>query len=219
MRWQSTEYAPKRVAGVTHKNRDGSDRQRILKTCRAGMRVNLIHESDNPVDPNAVAIRIAGGQQIGYLAADVAQWVAPWLGSGQVDFACRIKSVESFESDDGRTMLGALITMTRLELVPGDPPLVTLAKFAVRPLVLMAKAGATVAPPIWSALISSLRRVCRVLATLANSCLRPMTSAAKAVDRGLATLAEGNTVMLNVFRITAAITVATLIALCILMLA
>ena len=106
MRWQSTKYASKRVVGVTHKNRDGSDRQRILKSCRLGMRVMLVPEPDNPVDANAVAVRIAGGQQIGYLAADVAKWVSPWLGSGQVDFKCRIQTIEPFEADDGRTLLG-----------------------------------------------------------------------------------------------------------------
>jgi len=223
MRWQSTEYAAKRVVGVTHKNRDGSDRQRILKSCRPGMRVTLAHEPDNPVDQNAVAVRIAGGHQIGYLAAEVAQWVAPWLGSGQVDFACQIKSIEPFETDDGRTMLGAQITMTRLELVPGDRPIVAILKFVGRPFTLAAKGILAAAPSGRSAartarvaVATAGRRSGKLVRSLATPVVRTAVGAAKTADAGLATLAEGNPVMLNVFRVTAAIAVCAILAMIVL---
>jgi hypothetical protein len=223
MRWQSTEYAAKRVVGVTHKNRDGSDRQRILKSSRPGMRVTIAREPDNPVDPNAVAVRIAGGQQIGYLAAEVAQWVAPWLGSGQVDFACRIKSIEPFEMDDGRTMLGAQITMTRLELVPGDRPIVAILKFIGRPFSLAAKGIVVAAPAFRSAACAARvaaatagRRLGKLARSLVVPVVRMAVAAAKTADAGLATLAEGNPVMLNVFRVTAAIAVCTLVVMAVL---
>jgi len=217
VRWESTEYAPKRVAGVTHKNRDGSDRQRILKSCRPGMRVVLAREPDNPVDMNAVAVRVAGGQQIGYLAADVAKWVSPWLESGQVDFKCRIKSVEPFESDDGRTMLGAEITMTRLELVPGDPRLVALAKVAALPFVAVVRAAAMAGPAmrvVFRVARARVASICHRVVVGSRTIARPTVAAAlaglKKIDNGLATLADGNPVMLNVFRVTAALGVSTL---------
>jgi hypothetical protein len=223
MRWQSTEYAAKRVVGVTHKNRDGSDRQRILKSCRPGMRVMLAREPDNPVDPNAVAVRISGGQQIGYLAAEVAQWVAPWLGSGQVEFACRIKSIEPFETDDGRTMIGAQITMTRLELVPGDRLIVAILKFVCRPFALAAKGIFAAAPAFRSAARTARvvganagRRVGKLARSLVAPVVRTAVSAAKAADTGLSALAEGNPVMLNVFRVTVAIAVCTLVVMAVL---
>jgi hypothetical protein len=221
MRWQKTEYAAKQVAGVTHRNRDGSDRQRILKSCRPGMRVTLAREPDNPVDPNAVVIRVAGGQQIGYLAADVAQWVAPWLGSGQVDFACRIKSIEPFETDDGRTMLGAMISMTRLELVPGDAPIAAVFKIVSRPIIVAAKGAALAVPAFRSAFravgvaaVSGARLACRSARSISTPVARVILSGLNTVDKGLAALAEGSPVMLNVFRVTAAIAVGVVVVMC-----
>ena len=65
--WVKTaDYAPKEVAGVQHANRDGSDRQAALSGCRQGTLVTFRRESDNPVDPNAVALFV-GRSQIGYL--------------------------------------------------------------------------------------------------------------------------------------------------------
>lgn len=216
MRWRSTEYAPKRVAGVTHRNRDGSDRQRILKSCRPGMRVTLAREPDNPVDPSAVAVRIAGGQQIGYLAAEVAQRVAPWLGSGQVDFACSIKSIEPFQTDDGRTMLGAQITMTRLEFVPGDRPIIAAVKIVGRAFMLAAKCVRHSAPAFWmigrTAALSVARRVNAFTRLILVPAGRAVWSTVRRADSGLAALADGSPAMLNVFRVTAAIAMGVIVA-------
>jgi HIRAN domain len=214
MRWQSTEYAAKRDAGVTHKNRDGSDRQRILKSCRPGMRVRLAREPDNPVDPHAVAVRIAGGQQIGYLEAEVAQWVAPSLESSQVDFVCRILSIEPFETDDGRTLLGAQISMTRVELVPGDSRIVALIKFVGRPIVLAGKGLSTAAPALRFA--AAKVRVAEATAgrrygTFARALVRTVLSAVRAADARLSRLAEGNSVILNLYRVTAALAVCAVV--------
>ena len=163
---------------------------------------------------NAVAVRVAGGQQIGYLAADVAKWVSPWLESGEVDFKCRIKSVEPFESDDGRTMLGAEITMTRLELVPGDPRFVALAKVAALPFVAVVRATAVAEPAMRvvfgearACVASICHRVVVGSRTLAPPTVAAVLAGLKKIDSGLATLAEGNPVMLNVFRVTAAVAV------------
>jgi hypothetical protein len=63
------------LAGVSHSNRDGTDRQRIISRCSAGELLTLKAEEDNPFDPNAVAVIRLNGEQIGYLhredAADV----------------------------------------------------------------------------------------------------------------------------------------------------
>src|SRR5882724_4895755 len=47
---------PSKVAGVSHENRDGSSRQRILRHCTAPESLRLVAEPDNPVDPKAIAV-------------------------------------------------------------------------------------------------------------------------------------------------------------------
>jgi hypothetical protein len=56
-----------KVAGVTHKNDDGSDRQEILSTCSLLQMLRAENEDNNPHDPNAIRISTEDGQQIGYL--------------------------------------------------------------------------------------------------------------------------------------------------------
>ncbi|MEN0109573.1 MAG: HIRAN domain-containing protein [Planctomycetota bacterium] len=55
-----------KVAGVSFPKDDGSDRQRIIKRCRAGERLVLGRERDNPYSEYAVKIVRENGQQIGY---------------------------------------------------------------------------------------------------------------------------------------------------------
>jgi hypothetical protein len=71
------------VAGVSHKNADGSSRQRIIReSVRPGYRLGFRLEDDNPVDPDAVAVFAPNGRQIGYLRAhnglpeEVREWIA-----------------------------------------------------------------------------------------------------------------------------------------------
>ena len=47
---------PSKVIGVTNSNADGSNRQELIRSCRAGQRLTLIREPDNPYDPSAVLI-------------------------------------------------------------------------------------------------------------------------------------------------------------------
>jgi hypothetical protein len=61
-----------KVVGVTKNNPDGRNRQKIIGACCPLEKLKLEHEDDNPVDPNAVAVRRANGQQIGYLSAEIA---------------------------------------------------------------------------------------------------------------------------------------------------
>lgn len=57
------------LAGVTHANADGSDRQDLLAECREGETVELRRESDNPHDRWAVAVHRLDGAQLGYIPA------------------------------------------------------------------------------------------------------------------------------------------------------
>ena len=63
-----------KVAGVTHKNADGTSRQEIIEDCFDGERLVLEREPNNLHDPNAVLVRTEGpGDAIGYLSADTVQ--------------------------------------------------------------------------------------------------------------------------------------------------
>jgi len=58
------------VAGVSHSNRDGTNRQKIIARCSAGEVLVLRHEKNNPVDPNAIAVFRQNGEQVGYLSRE-----------------------------------------------------------------------------------------------------------------------------------------------------
>ena len=61
-----------KVAGVSFKNDDGSDRQEILSTCSPLQTLRLEHEENNPYDSNAISVCTEDGRQIGHLFRDVA---------------------------------------------------------------------------------------------------------------------------------------------------
>ena len=77
-----------KVRGVTKRNQNGEDRQRIIRqSCRSGDALCLVREPTNPVDPNAVQVlRIVcpdapdkpqRGEQIGYISRELAEDLAP----------------------------------------------------------------------------------------------------------------------------------------------
>ena len=72
-----------KVVGVTKKNEDGSKRQEVIAGCKVGELVVLIRESENPYDSNAIAVYHSSRKQIGFIAADLAEQLAPDLDSGQ----------------------------------------------------------------------------------------------------------------------------------------
>lgn len=71
------------VVGAAFPNRDGSNRRFEIMLCTPGEPVTLRREPKNPADGNAVAVLSARGIQIGYLAAERAQWFAAKLDQGK----------------------------------------------------------------------------------------------------------------------------------------
>ena len=78
------------VAGVTYPNRDGSNRQTIIATCRAGESVILEAEPDNLHHENAVRVLRKDGSQIGY----VVPRIAPQLPSNITGFTAFVAAVD-----------------------------------------------------------------------------------------------------------------------------
>lgn len=71
-----------RLVGERFENRDGTSRQEELEQCSVGEPVTLERETDNPVDPGAVAVFSARGRQIGYLGADRATFIRGKIDRG-----------------------------------------------------------------------------------------------------------------------------------------
>jgi hypothetical protein len=81
-----------KVVGVTHRNSDGTDRQKIIRNCRVFETLVLDHEEKNPHDPNAVRVLRGNGQQLGYLNAGLAEEVV-WKSGQGYRFATFIKDI------------------------------------------------------------------------------------------------------------------------------
>ncbi len=58
------------VHGITHKNQDGTSRQKIIDSCSEGEEVFLVPEPDNRFDAGAVKICRRNGEQLGYWRGD-----------------------------------------------------------------------------------------------------------------------------------------------------
>lgn len=95
-----------KIAGVSHKNADGSSRQAIIRQCSVGESLELRREPDNPHDPFAVAVFRSTGQQLGYLPEHC---VRDGRSSGTVTSAldsgaeCRARISDLTGGTDGKT--------------------------------------------------------------------------------------------------------------------
>lgn len=87
------------VAGESFTNDDGSSRQAEIRRCRAGERVDLVREPDNPHDPLAVRVVSERGVQIGYLPTS-ASWIAERLDKARTVEAA-IKDVTGSRGKNG----------------------------------------------------------------------------------------------------------------------
>ncbi len=79
----SLEHFFGHVAGESHRNADGSDRQAIIPRCRVGDLLVLEHEPDNPHDINAIRVLRQNGEQIGYLEREFAGEVVSRSAKGR----------------------------------------------------------------------------------------------------------------------------------------
>lgn len=77
-----------KVVGVEKQNPDGSNRQRILKRCRAGEELSLVRDPHNEYDENAIKVCREDGQQLGFIGRDIAWDFATGLDQG----LCKIKA-------------------------------------------------------------------------------------------------------------------------------
>ena len=77
-----------KVVGVTFKNDDGSDRQRLIRNLvrngelEEGTELFFVPQPDNPYDSNCVQVRAGNGQTLGNLSREVAAQVAPQIRQG-----------------------------------------------------------------------------------------------------------------------------------------
>jgi len=72
------------VAGVTHKNADGSNRQDIIIACSEGERLELVPEPDNPHSKDRTAVKVCrrNGAQLGYIPAQESPRVSVMFQKG-----------------------------------------------------------------------------------------------------------------------------------------
>lgn len=81
---------PTKLAGVTHPNADGSDRQELIRRyARPGEPLLLVPEPNNPYSPNAIAVYLVRSEgifnkrevryQLGYLREEVAMELTRYM--------------------------------------------------------------------------------------------------------------------------------------------
>lgn len=99
------------VTGVTHQNRDGTNRQTILRRCSEGDAVVLKREPANRYDRNAIAVFTNEREQIGYVPAEQTSQIAPLMDAG-VLFGGRISLLMG--GTDEKPTLGAVVQVGRL---------------------------------------------------------------------------------------------------------
>jgi hypothetical protein len=98
-----------KIRGVTKRNPDGTNRQRIIRECcRKGDALCLVREPRNPVDPDAIQIlRIVcpddpekpqRGEQLGYLSRELAGELAPRMDHDGFVLMAQIINVTGGES-------------------------------------------------------------------------------------------------------------------------
>lgn len=101
-----------KVVGVTHKNPDGSNRQRYIESCSLREELRLAPEPDNRYDSDAVKVCRATGQQLGYLDSVLASEVAAALKHG-VRFRAYISDLRGGTPD--KPTRGVNLLIVRIE--------------------------------------------------------------------------------------------------------
>ena len=71
------------VVGLDYPNNDKSNRRFEMLLCKRGEPVRLLLEPKNQADERAIAVLSTRGVQLGYLTAERAWLIQPWLQAGQ----------------------------------------------------------------------------------------------------------------------------------------
>lgn len=113
----TNKYFDTKIAGASFPNADGSSRPSIIKKCEPMEVLRLELEPNNPVDPNAIAVKRVDGSQLGYLESRVASELHRDAGK-PMSWSAIFKHVSRHPSTD--EVVGAVILLTRSDLGPGD---------------------------------------------------------------------------------------------------
>jgi hypothetical protein len=119
-----------KIRGVTKRNIDGADRQRIIrKWCDSGDALYLAREPNNPRDRNAIRVlrvvcadvadKPTVGEQLGYLSRELAEELAPRMDEHVLVLLAKILNVTGRERGHA---LGVNIQIEEYECAPQDHP-------------------------------------------------------------------------------------------------
>jgi HIRAN domain len=125
------QFEPVRVDGPPIAQEEATDRPSGRALLEPGTRVALVRERKNERDPHAVIVASLDEQPLGYLPADVADWVAPLMDTGRMAFDGRIYAVCPAESGPPARAAGFYVTLTQFELAPVEHFSLTLAARAL----------------------------------------------------------------------------------------
>lgn len=82
-----------KVAGVTFRNPDGTDRQRIISKLHVGDGLRFVPEPNNPYDHMAVRVETESGVQIGYVPRQYNSRIFQNLMNGYGTYKLSVSSI------------------------------------------------------------------------------------------------------------------------------
>jgi hypothetical protein len=113
----ANKYFSTKIAGASFLNPDGSSQRSIIKKCESMEVLRLELDPNNPVDPNAIAVKRVDGSQLRYLESRVASELHRDAGK-PMSWSAIFKHANRHPSTD--EVVGAVIVLTRSDLGPGD---------------------------------------------------------------------------------------------------
>ena len=93
------EWFYAKLAGVTYRNDDGTERQPMIAVLLPFMELRLVRQPRNKFDSNAVAVMARGKRQLGFLPSDTARQITRALAEGE-KVRCFVAEVGQVELDD-----------------------------------------------------------------------------------------------------------------------
>ena len=102
---KNTKVINTKLAGVSHANPDGTERQDIIKELKMGENILLVRDYENEHDLYATQVQTESGQVIGWVPRQKTPEVGAWLDAGQLAIA----AVVSRGSAPGKKTVGVNI--------------------------------------------------------------------------------------------------------------